>query len=244
MWFVPCVAVAAEPWTAAPREPLAEEWSDGLTQRPVRTPAVALSGVSVVNAELSPSFGDVSLQYGAAVEANAYVGISVDARVVSIDTVEGATTGLQTAGAQGWVVLDLDNVRHGLGLAWVEPTGLARGWYLYHPLEGGRRVVGTYDAYVDLGRFDLALDTRLGFGQGFGVQLTGTVAGVVELDRHVAVTAGVQGGLAPTATALIGALVRPVPQLEVGVSLGVPVAVFVDTPTGELQPGLRAKAWF
>ncbi len=241
-WWAAGAAWADEPAAAAAE--VAEEWSDGLTRRPVRSPAVVAEGVAVTNGEVNPWFGALSVQYGAPVGDGLSLGASLDARAVRADGLAGPVLGLQSVGVEGWLVADLANTRHGFGLAYGEPTGAVAGWYPYHPIEGGRRAVGTYDVLVDTGRFDLSIDLRVGLGQVYAAQVGGTIAGVVELDPHVALTAGLQAGFQPTATFLVGVDVRPVAHLEVGAGLGIPYGLFDDRATTEVQPGVRVKSWF
>lgn len=235
-------AAADDPWSAVTREPIAEEWGDGLTLRPVRSSGGVASAVAAVGGPLQPVFGDVSLQLGAPIDAGLAFGGALDARVVHAPLATGPATGLQAVGGELWLTVEADGSRHGLGLVYAEPTGAVGGWYLYHPVEGGRRVVGVYDATFDLGRFDVLLDLRLGGGTPFAVQLGGTLGTTFELERHVALTAAFQAAFAPTATLRVGVDVRPVDHVELDLGVGVPTRLD-DGATSEVQPGLSVKLW-
>jgi hypothetical protein len=101
-----------------------------------------------------------------------------------------------------------------------------------------------YDLLADLGRVDVSFDVRLGGSNGATGRSSTTIAGVVELDRHAALTLGFQGSFAPMSWVVVGFDLRPVDHLEVTAGVGVPIPRSDVDPGDEVQPGLRVKAWF
>lgn len=237
-------ARAEEPWGAVLREPVPEEWSDGLTLRPARSTSASVAGAGVAGGRTSPFFGDVAGQLATGIASGVVLGVGLGGRVLHTPTADGAVTGLQSVTGELWLVTEADHARHGFGFVYGRQTGLARGWYLHHPTEGADRGELVYDLLADLGRVDVSFDVRLGGSDGATGRSSTTIAGVVELDRHAALTLGFQGSFAPMSWVVVGFDLRPVDHLEVTAGVGVPIPRSDVDPGDEVQPGLRAKAWF
>ncbi|MCB9686862.1 MAG: hypothetical protein H6735_17620 [Alphaproteobacteria bacterium] len=238
------LARADEPgWTSLVDDPPQEMWNDGLVHRPgMAGGSATMTGTAVVG-PVTPFFGQLDVGGGVRVpETPVVLGVTAQVVGAQLPTFDGTVVHGQSGGAEGWVSMRWKRWDHAVSLG--AYTALADGsWYLRHPNETGPRLVGRYVGRLDGKRTDLNLEGRVGVGEAIPVEMATSVAVVTELKPWLAVSAGAEVGLVPFGIGMVGAHVRPVEQLEVGATLGVPFPLF-SVGALEVQPALSAKAWF